>query len=114
MNQVPVIVRNPAYVADVELDEDEVDPADHTPLVSGNAPIVAAPASEDENVAEDVVEDRNDDEEMEDVPQMLRDVISSLEELNKHPVPCSWGHILPSAPCCPPYRCIGHRESLGA
>jgi len=83
MNQVPVIVRNPAYVADVELDEDEVDPADFTPLVSGNAPIVTAPASEDENVAEDLVEDRNDDEEMEVVPLMLRDVISSLEELNK-------------------------------
>ena len=51
------MVRNPAYVADVELDEDEVDPADLTPLVSGNAPIVTAPASEDEVVAEDVVED---------------------------------------------------------
>ena len=83
MNQVPVIVRNPVYVADVELDEDEVDPANLTPPVSGNAPIVTAPASEDEAVAEDVVEDRNDDKEMEDVPQMLRDVISSLEELNK-------------------------------
>jgi len=83
MNQVPVIVRNPAYVADVELDEDEVDPADLTPLVSGNAPIVTAPASEDEDVAEDVVEDGNDDEEMEDIPKILQDVISSLEELNK-------------------------------
>ena len=83
MNQVPVIVRNPAYVADVELDEDEVDPADLTPLVSGNAPIVTAPASEDEDIAEDVVEDGDEDEEMEDVPQILRDVISSLEELNK-------------------------------
>ena len=82
MNQVPVIVHNPACVADVELDEDEVDPADLTPLVSGNAPIVTAPASEDEDVAEDVVEDRNDDEEMEDVPQILRDIICSLEELN--------------------------------
>ena len=64
MNQVPVIVRNPAYVADVEPDEDEVDPANLTPLVSGNAPIVTAPASEDEDVAEDVIEDRDDDEEM--------------------------------------------------
>ena len=82
MNQVPVIVCNPAYVADVELDEVEVDPADLTPLVSKNAPIVTVPASEDEDVAEDVVEDRNDEEEMEDVPQMFRDVISSLGELN--------------------------------
>ena len=61
IHQVPVIVCNPAYVADVELDEDEVDPADLTPLVSGNAPIVTAPALEDEDLAEDVVEDRNND-----------------------------------------------------
>ena len=46
MNRVLVIVCNPAYVADVELDEDE-------------------------------------DEEMEDVPQILRAVVSSLEELNQ-------------------------------
>ena len=83
MNQIPVIVHNPAYVEEVELDEDEVDPADHTPLVSGNTPIVTVPASEDENVAEDVVEDRVEDEEMEDVPQILWDVIVSLAELNK-------------------------------
>ena len=83
MNQVPVIVRNPAYVAEVELDEDEVDPADLSPLVSGNAPIVTAPASEDGDVAEDVVKDGNDDEEMEDIPKILQDIISSLEELNK-------------------------------
>ena len=57
MNRVPVIERNPAYVADVELDEDEVDPADITPLISGNTPIVTVPASEDEDK----------DEEMEDV-----------------------------------------------
>jgi len=75
MNQVSVIVRNPAYVADVELDEDEVDPADLTPLVSGNAPIVTAPASEDEDVAKDVVEDGDEDEEMEDVPQILREAL---------------------------------------
>ena len=42
MNQVPVIVRIPAYVAEVELDADGVDPADLTPLISGNAPIVTA------------------------------------------------------------------------
>ena len=72
MNQVPVIVRNPAYVAEVELDEDEVDPADLSPLVSGNALIVAATASEDGDVAEDVVKDGNDDEEMEDIPKILQ------------------------------------------
>ena len=81
MNHVPVIVRNPAYVAEVELGEDEVDPTDLAPLVSGNDPIVTAPASEDEDVAEDVVEDGNDDEEMEDIPKILQDVISSLGNL---------------------------------
>ena len=65
---------NPAYMNEAALDVDEVDPADLAPLVSGNASIVTAPASEDEDVAEDVVQDRNDDEEM--------DVISSLEEVN--------------------------------
>ena len=44
MNHVPVIVRNPAYV---ELGEDEVDPTGLAPLVSGNDPIVTAPASEE-------------------------------------------------------------------
>ena len=43
MNHVPVIVI--AYVAEVELDEDGVDPIDLAPLVSGNAPIVTAPSS---------------------------------------------------------------------
>ena len=38
MNQVPNIVRNPAVVGELELDGDEVDPADVTPFVSGNAP----------------------------------------------------------------------------
>ena len=47
MNHVPVIVRNPAYVAEVELGEDEVDPTGLAPLVSGNDPIVTAPASEE-------------------------------------------------------------------
>jgi len=28
LNPVPVIVRNPAYIEEVELDEEEVDPAD--------------------------------------------------------------------------------------
>ena len=65
MNRVPVIVRNPAYVEEVELDEDEVNPANLIPLVSGNTPIVTVPASEDENVAEDVVDDGDEDEEME-------------------------------------------------
>ena len=83
INHVPVIVRNPAYVADVELDEDEVNPVDLTPQVSGDDPIFTAPASEDEDVAEDVEDGRDDDEEMEEVPQLLQDIKSSLEELSK-------------------------------
>ena len=73
---------NPAYINEAALDVDEADPADLAPLVSGNASIVTSPASEDEDVAEDVVEDRDDDEGMEDVSQILRDVVSDLEELN--------------------------------
>ena len=83
MNRVPVIVWNPAYIEKVELDEDEVDTADLNPLVSGNIPIITVPASEDEGVAEDASEDSKEDEETDDVPQILQDVIASLEELNK-------------------------------
>ena len=72
MNRVPVIVRNPAYVEEVELDEDEVNPADLIPLVSGNTPIVTVPASEDENVAEDVVDDGDEDEDEEMEMKMKR------------------------------------------
>ena len=76
-------MRNPAYIEEVELDKDEVDPADITPLISGDTPIITVPASEDEGVTEDASEDSKEDEETEDVPQILRDVIASLEELNK-------------------------------
>ena len=38
MNQVPNIVRNPAVVGELELDGDEVDPADVTPYVSETPP----------------------------------------------------------------------------
>ena len=83
MNRVLVKVRNPAYIEEVELIEDEVNPANLIPLVSGNTPIVTVPASENGNVTEDVVEDRDEDEQMEDVPQKLRDVVNGLEELNR-------------------------------
>ena len=83
MNRVPVIIPNPAYIEEVELDEDEVDPADLTPLISGDTPIVTVPASEDEDVAEEVVEDKDEDEKMEDIPHILREVIQNLEELNR-------------------------------
>ena len=87
MNRVSVIVQNPTHIEEVELDKDEVDPADLTPLISGDTPIVTVPPSEDEDVTEDVVEDSKEDEETEDVSQMLRDVIASLTEGDeKHPV----------------------------
>ena len=76
-------MRNPAYIEENELYEDGVNPANLIPLVSGNTPIITIPASEDEGVAEDVVKDRDEDEKMEDVPQILRDVINDLEELNR-------------------------------
>ena len=83
MNQVPVIVRNPAYVAEVELDEDGVDPTDLAPLVSGNAPIVTAPASDDGEAAEDIVEDEDDGDALEDILETLQDILNNLENLRK-------------------------------
>ena len=83
MNRVSVFVRTPAYIEEVELDEDGVNPVGLVPLVSGNTPIITVPALEDEGVAEDASEDCKEDEETEDAPQILRDVIASLEELNK-------------------------------
>ena len=59
-NRVPVIVRNPAYVEELEPDE-EVDQADVTPLTSGDSPIITVPASEDKDVVEDASEDDEED-----------------------------------------------------
>ena len=78
MNQVPVMMQNSAYVEEVELDEDEVDPADITPLITGDSLIITVPSLEDEGVAEAASEDGKDDEETEDVSQILRDVIADL------------------------------------
>ena len=82
MNRVPVIVPNPAYIEELEPDE-EVDPADLAPLISGNTPIITVPALEDEDVAEEVVKDKDEDEKVEDVPHILREAIQSLEGLNQ-------------------------------
>jgi len=81
MNRVSVIVRNPAYIE--ELDGEEVDPADLAPLISGNTPIVTVPASEDEDVADEVVEDGEEDPDDEDLPKMMQNVIGELEELSR-------------------------------
>ena len=82
MNRVPVIVRNPAYIEELESDED-VDPADLAPLISGNTPIVTVPASEDEDVAEEVVEGGDEDPDEEGLPKRMQDVLEELEELDR-------------------------------
>ena len=90
MNRVSVIVRNPAYLREVELNEDGVDPVDLVPLVSGNTPITTVPASEDEDVAEEVVEDKDEDEKMEDIPQILREVVRRAQPgVKEYDVPAS-------------------------
>ena len=81
MNRVSVIVRNPAFIE--ELDGDEVDPADLAPLISGNTPIVTVPASEDEDVAEEVVEDGDEDSEEEDLLEMMQNALKELEERSR-------------------------------
>ncbi|XP_023343779.1 uncharacterized protein LOC111713190 isoform X1 [Eurytemora carolleeae] len=83
MNRVPVIVRNPAHIEEVELDEDEVDPADITPLISGDTPIITVPASEDENVAEDVVEDGDEDEDLQFILEKMEKLDTEFKELRK-------------------------------
>ena len=77
MNRIPFIVRNPAYVEEVELDEDEVDPADITPLVSGDTPMVTVPTSEDENVVDDLGEDGDD----------MQDFLEKVEKLDSQGTP---------------------------
>ena len=56
MNRVPVIVRNPAYIEELEPDG-EVDPADPAPFISENTLIITTPASEDEEAAGEIVAD---------------------------------------------------------
>jgi len=60
-----------------------VDPRDLAPLVSGNAPIVTAPASEDEDVAGDVEEDKDKDEDTDVLVQTMQEVMDRLAELNQ-------------------------------
>ena len=83
-----MIASNPAYLAEVtgvdQEDADEIDPADLAPLISGSAPIVNAPASEDGEVAED--EEEAEDRE---IPALVTDHSRSR------------------------YWCMGLRESMG-
>ena len=91
MNRVPGIVRNPAYIGELEPDGDEVDPIDLTPYIEGDTPIITSPASEDEGVdgVEDVIQELeelvqdSEDEHEEDVPQILQEAIQNLEGLNQ-------------------------------
>jgi len=83
MNQVPVMMQNPAYIEEVEPDGDEVVPANIIPLISGDTPIVTVPASEDENIAEYVVEDNDEDENMDDVLEKLEKRDAEAKELLK-------------------------------
>ena len=66
MNQVPVIARNPAYVQELELEGDGVDPVDVAPSTSGDDPVVTAPGTDDE----------------EDPRQVLQEAVRSLSRLN--------------------------------
>ena len=83
MNRVPVIARNPAYIEELEPDEEEVDQADVTPLVSGDTPTITVPASEDKNVAEDASEDDEEDEEMRDILEKMESLDTEVKELRK-------------------------------
>ena len=83
LNELLVVVSNPAYVAEAAPDVDEVDPADLAPLVSGTAPIVTAPASEDGDVAEHKVEDKNEDDDTEVLVQSMQKVLDKLAKLNQ-------------------------------
>ena len=94
MNRVPGIVRNPAYIGELEPDGDEVDPIDLSPFIEGDTPIITSPTSEDEGVdrvediirdLEELVQDSEDseDEHEEDIPQILQEAIQNLEGLNQ-------------------------------
>ena len=91
MNRVPVIVRNPAFVEELEPDGDEVDPVDISPFMEGDTPIITSPTSEDEGVngvedtireLEILVQDSDDDQE-ENVLQILREAIQNQAGLNQ-------------------------------
>ena len=74
---------NQAYINEAALDVDEVDPVDLAPLASGNAPIVTAPDTEDGDIAEDRVEDKDKDEDTEVLVQTMQEVVDRLAELNQ-------------------------------
>ena len=80
MSRIPVIVRNPAYM-------EEMEPKDSWDSVSGESLIVNAPASDDEAVERGVVEDPDDEssagEDEEDVKQVLQEAVQCMASLNE-------------------------------
>ena len=109
MNRVSVIMPNPAHIEEVELDRDEVDPADLTPLISGETPFITVPALEVEDTAEEAVEDKDGDvaeefvkdDDEEDVPHILRKAIQNRIEPGVKEYIVPRGHKLSTAYCCP-------------
>ena len=72
MNQVPVIVWNPAHLGELE-------PVDPATFISGNSQIITAPASEDGDIVEEVVEESDD----EDLPPAMKDMYDFLGRLSE-------------------------------
>ena len=72
MNRVPVIVWNPAYL-------EELEPVDPATFISGDSQIITAPASEDGDVVEEVVEEPDD----EDLSQTTKDMYDFLGRLSE-------------------------------
>ena len=66
MNRDPAMMPNSTYIEEVELDEDEANLDDVTPLVSGDTPMISVPTSEDEKAAVDLGEDGDEDEDIQD------------------------------------------------
>ena len=54
MNRVPVLVRNPAFIDELEPDGDGVEPADPAPSISEDDPVTTVPAPDDEEAVGEV------------------------------------------------------------
>ncbi len=52
-------------------------------LLSGNAPVVTVPTSEDDNVVEDLGEDIDEDEEMQDILEKSEKLETKVRELQR-------------------------------
>ena len=98
MNRVRVMVRNPAFIEELEPDGDEVDPADLAPCISGNTPTVTSPAAKDEEVAgedavdevgeairnlEGLIQETDDDDEDENMDDVLVGIRRAREHLRE-------------------------------